>query len=131
MEKHSGMGADRERDEGHSSFFGNILGTLRKKDVTTVYGEPIVLADKRVVPVASLRMAGGGGGGVSAETEKPSTDPGSGSGGGGYLSVRPLGVFEITKDKTRFKPAYNVTFLVLVLSIFTFGLAVLIRKSLK
>lgn len=123
--------SEHENTSGHSSFTGSILNALKDKGVTTIFGDPIVLSDKKVVPVARLRITGGGGGGASGDPGAPSEDPASGGGGGGYLSVRPLGVFEITDDKTHFKPAYNATLLVLIFSVFTFGLALILTKSLK
>ena len=65
----------------------------RQKDVTLVYGEPIELNNKKVIPVAKINYIVGGGGGYSGETANSSM--GQGEGGGGYISVTPLGVYEI------------------------------------
>ena len=65
----------------------------------TVYGEPITLEGKTVLPVARVQYGfGGGSGGGKGESE------GFGGGGGGGLIARPLGVVEITQSETRFIP---------------------------
>lgn len=68
----------------------------KNKDVTLVYGEPIELGLKKVVPVAKVKYAVGGGG-----------DGSGGEGGGGAFTVKPVGVFEITPDNVRFLPISN------------------------
>lgn len=72
-------------------------------DVKIAFGEPHVVEGKTIVPVASVAYGFGGGGGTGPHGE------GSGSGGGGGLRVKPLGVLEITPDRTRFVPIVNAT----------------------
>lgn len=55
-----------------------------------VYGEPIVLEGKTVLPVARVRYGFGGGSGGKGNHEQ------YGGGGGGGLLAQPLGVIEIT-----------------------------------
>jgi uncharacterized spore protein YtfJ len=59
------------------------------------YGEPVRVGDRVVIPVASVRAAGGGGFG-SGDAE------GSGGGGGGYLEARPLGFIDAGPEGSRF-----------------------------
>lgn len=66
--------------------------------VKTVYGDPIAVGEKTVVPVARVRYAFGGGGGARGDAEAPS------GGGGGKVSTSPCGALEITSDQTRFVP---------------------------
>ncbi|HMC62589.1 MAG TPA: spore germination protein GerW family protein [Candidatus Solibacter sp.] len=65
--------------------------------VKSVYGEPVVVGNRTVIPVAQVRYAfGGGGGGPKGDPET------SGGGGGGRVSARPCGVVEVTPESTRF-----------------------------
>ncbi|HTX36860.1 MAG TPA: spore germination protein GerW family protein [Bryobacteraceae bacterium] len=64
----------------------------------SVYGEPIVLEGKTVLPVARIRYGFGGGSGGKGNQEQ------YGGGGGGGLLAQPLGVVEITPSETRFVP---------------------------
>ncbi|WP_227379847.1 GerW family sporulation protein [Haladaptatus halobius] len=69
----------------------------RRASVESVYGEPIEVGDKTIVPVAKIGYGFGGGYGSSDEDEG-----GSGGGGGGGISATPLGALELTEDNTRF-----------------------------
>jgi uncharacterized spore protein YtfJ len=70
-------------------------------DAKVVFGEPRVIEGKTIVPVASVAYGFGGGSGGGPQ--------GQGSGGGGGLRVHPLGVLEITAERTRFVPVVNAT----------------------
>ncbi|MCO7127657.1 spore germination protein GerW family protein [Sporolactobacillus shoreicorticis] len=111
----------------NASFMEKLVWLISKsKGASIVYGDPIDRGDKQVVPVSRVRITGGGGGSTHGEKAGP-----NGGGGGGYASVKPLGVYEIDKQKTTFKPVYDLNFLVLILSILTFGLTLINRKSKK
>lgn len=108
------------------TIFDNIF---KQKDVSLVYGDPIVLENKRVLPVAKVRnFGGGGGGGRISKEETSSTIQGEGGGGSGLVSVTPIGVYEITPDKTTFKPVVDIKFILVLLSIFTLGLVWILKK---
>ncbi len=65
--------------------------------VRNVYGEPIVVGERTVLPVAEVRYAfGGGGGGAKGDPEAQN------GGGGGRGCARPCGALEITTAGTRF-----------------------------
>ncbi|WP_318614444.1 spore germination protein GerW family protein [Sporosarcina sp. YIM B06819] len=96
------------------------------KDVSLVYGEPIDLDDKRVLPVAKVSYAVGGGGGYSGESEGSAV--GQGEGGGGHFVIKPVGVYEITPEKVTFKPVIEFRFVILLLSICTFGVVWLLKN---
>lgn len=99
------------------------------KDVSLVYGEPINLDSKRVLPVAKVNYYVGGGGGYSEMNEK---EPAAqGEGGGGYFAIKPVGVFEITPEKVKFKPVINIYFIFTIFSIVTLGLGFLLKRSRK
>ncbi len=62
--------------------------------VKNVYGDPVTVGSRTVIPVAQVRYAFGGGGGNRGE--------GEGGGGGGKVSARPCGALEVTAHGTRF-----------------------------
>jgi uncharacterized spore protein YtfJ len=64
--------------------------------VRSVYGDPVVVGDRTVIPVAQVGYAFGGGGGGKAES------PNGGGGGGGKVFARPSGALEVTPQGTRF-----------------------------
>lgn len=97
-----------------------------EKDVSLVYGEPIDLENKQVVPVARTKYYIGGGGGYSEESGKSSA--GQGEGGGGYISVKPLGVYEITSEKVKFKPIIDLNIVLVLFTVLTFGLVWVLRR---
>lgn len=106
----------------------------KQKDVELVYGEPIEYKNKCVLPVASARYFIGGGsgdGGAALENGEPASQEGYGEGGGGHISVKPLGVYEITEGHVKFKPTIDVKFLTLILAVLTFGLTFLLRDKFK
>ena len=59
------------------------------------FGKPVQLKDRTVIPVASVRTAGGYGFGNDHQAH--------GGGGGGALDARPVGFIEITPEGTRFE----------------------------
>jgi uncharacterized spore protein YtfJ len=90
---------------------GRSLGATAT--VKSVFGEPILSADKIVIPVA--KVAFGFGGGFGSGHGKPETGDaqrvehdGEGGGGGGGVRAFPAGALEITHDGTRFIPFPDV-----------------------
>ena len=71
--------------------------------VKTVYGEPIVVEEKTIIPVARIAYGFGGGvrSGKKGEGGKEQQDRNE-EGGGGGLAASPVGVVEITQEDTRF-----------------------------
>ena len=66
--------------------------------VRTVYGEPVIVEGKTIIPVAKVRYGFGAGFGEGEGSE----DPGHGGGGGGGVEVTPIGIIEITPDSTNY-----------------------------
>jgi uncharacterized spore protein YtfJ len=62
------------------------------------FGRPVEAKGRTVIPVASVRTAGGWGFGNERDGR------GAGGGGGGALDARPVGFIEIGPDGTRFQP---------------------------
>jgi uncharacterized spore protein YtfJ len=65
------------------------------------FGRPVELKDRTVIPVASVRTAGGWGFGNQVDTD--ASRSGSGGGGGGAIDARPVGFIEISAEGTRFQ----------------------------
>jgi uncharacterized spore protein YtfJ len=83
----------------------NISERLKASaDVKVVYGEPQVIEGKTIIPVAvaSYGFGAGAGSGTGPQGE------GGGAGGGGGMRVKPVGVVEITAERTRFIPIVDV-----------------------
>jgi len=72
--------------------------------VKKVYGEPIVHEQKTVIPVAKITVGFGGGFGETKLPDSQNSTQGEGGGLGGGLMVKPLGVIEVTSERTRFVP---------------------------
>ncbi|GBD15068.1 hypothetical protein HRbin25_00956 [bacterium HR25] len=72
-------------------------------DIRVVYGEPIVVGERTIVPVAAVSYMFGAGGGKGSRQGQE----GEGGGGGGSVRVRPLGVIEVTPQGTRFVPVFD------------------------
>jgi uncharacterized spore protein YtfJ len=84
-----------------------LLATISERlkasaDVKVVYGEPQVIEGKTIIPVAVASYGFGAGSGAGPQGE------GGGAGGGGGMRVKPVGVVEITAERTRFIPIVDV-----------------------
>ena len=102
---------------------GKVAETLRSlgehlqlgRSVRNVYGDPVVVGGRTVIPIARVSYGFGAGGGVN-EGEKAKSDRG-GSGGGAGMSARPAGALEITEAGTRFIPFVDPARLGIVLTV--------------
>lgn len=77
----------------------DIQGLLEKIAASTknVYGEPVTVGNRVVIPAARFRYGfGGGAGRRKSESDLP------GGGGGGRITARPCGAIEISPEGTRF-----------------------------
>ncbi|WP_218079715.1 spore germination protein GerW family protein [Anthocerotibacter panamensis] len=86
-----------------------IFQSLRERlqgsaNVQTIYGEPIVTQGRTVIPVARIAFGFGGGFGSGRHHEEQTPSEGEGGGGGGYITAVPVGLVEVTDQKTRFIP---------------------------
>lgn len=84
---------------------GETLGGTA--NVKTVFGDPIRLEGKTVVPVAKVAYGFGAGAGVGKNASHPERQ-GEGGGGGGGMKAYPAGALEITDSGTRFVPFIDV-----------------------
>ncbi|HUK20285.1 MAG TPA: spore germination protein GerW family protein [Gemmatimonadales bacterium] len=70
--------------------------------VKTVYGDPVVIDGKTVIPVARVAYGFGGGSGSKQQGEGENDAPAEGGGVGGGMSAKPVGVVEVTSAETKF-----------------------------
>lgn len=99
-----------------------------------VYGEPIEMEGKKVVPVSKVTfMVGGGAGRADNKNSKENNESnqGEGEGGGGSIFVKPVGVYEITNSKTRFIPTIDLSLLFMLVSGLFFMMSLLTLKKNK
>ena len=76
-------------------------------NVDAVFGQPVTVGDKVVIPIASVSCAFGMGFGEATGQEVEESNGGAGGGEGAGMSARPLGVVEITPERTRVEPIVN------------------------
>ena len=90
--------------------------------VKNVFGEPIRVGEKTIIPVAQIGYGLGGGYGQQGKIDTtggtgkaeqvsvpPDKDGNEGAGGGGGMYAKAKGVYEVTPSSTRFIPANNLT----------------------
>jgi uncharacterized spore protein YtfJ len=80
---------------------GESLGSTAT--VKSVFGEPIRVDGKTVVPVAKVAYGFGAGGGSGTRGSAEDRER-EGGGGGGGVRAFPAGVLEITSENTQFIP---------------------------
>jgi uncharacterized spore protein YtfJ len=78
--------------------------------VRRVYGEPYDRDGSTIIPAAAVR---GGAGGGSGEGTGPQGEGGKGGGSGFGLSARPVGAFVLRQGDWEWKPAVDVTRVIL------------------
>jgi uncharacterized spore protein YtfJ len=79
--------------------FAEVLKSIiEHAGAKTVYGEPVSVEGKTVLPVATVWYGFGGNSGGKGNNWQ------HGGGGGGGLIAKPLGVVEVTQSQTRFIP---------------------------
>jgi uncharacterized spore protein YtfJ len=78
--------------------------------VRRVYGEPYDRDGSTIIPAAAVR---GGAGGGSGEGTGPQSEGGKGGGSGFGLSARPVGAFVLRQGDWEWKPAVDVTRVIL------------------
>lgn len=77
----------------------------------TAFGEPQVVEDKTIIPVARVRYGFGfgfGSGTGEAAEEGESLPEGEGGGGGGAAAAKPLGVLVVTPESVYFEETMDV-----------------------
>jgi uncharacterized spore protein YtfJ len=92
---------------------GRIGQIHERATAKTVFGEPLHVNGRTVIPVARVQYGFGFGAGREKETEEGEEESTEGGGGGGGVSVRPIAVLEITDTETKMKPIIDVNRLAL------------------
>jgi uncharacterized spore protein YtfJ len=78
-----------------------------KASVSAVYGEPVQVGEKTIIPVADIKYGFGlgyGEGSGKSEGEEEALGGGQGGGAGGGMAARPVAVLEITDAGIQVKP---------------------------
>jgi uncharacterized spore protein YtfJ len=82
---------------------GVLERLVKSGSVRTVYGDPVTVGGRTVIPVARVGYGFGGGFGKASGLAPPGDHaPEEGGGGGGGMMARPVGALEITAEGTRF-----------------------------
>ena len=81
-----------------------------KASVSAVFGEPVEVGEKTIIPVADIKYGFGLGYGEGpakrdGDEEPPAGNQGGGAGGG--VAARPVAVLEITGDGVKVKPVMD------------------------
>ena len=85
--------------------FESAQNLTRSAGVKSVFGEPVVVGDRTVIPVARIAYGFGGGIGRGPQLRSESTSPNpEGMGVGGGVAAMPVGVIDISPAQTRFIP---------------------------
>lgn len=83
-------------------FVGSLMDSMREAaQVKTVFGDPIRVEERTIIPVAKTFFGFGSLPVRSQGTEDETPTP-AGTREGGGVSASPLGVLEVTKDGTQF-----------------------------
>jgi uncharacterized spore protein YtfJ len=85
-----------------------------KASVSAVYGEPVTVGEKTIIPVADIKYGFGLGYGEGParrdedeEAEPSGQGGGAGGGAGGGVAARPVAVLEVTADGVEVKPVID------------------------
>lgn len=77
--------------------------------VKQVFGEPKVVGDRTVIPVAAVSYGFGFGYGRGTERTDGQTTPAREGGGGGQVRARPVAVLEVTAEGMRVEPIVDAS----------------------
>ncbi|MGO1057715.1 spore germination protein GerW family protein [Planococcus sp. FY231025] len=105
------------------------------RDVSLVYGDPIEMQGRTIIPVAKVKYSVGAGAGFGFEREGDEGSPGSeeleggqGEGAGGAFQIKPVGIYDVTNDKAVYRPIVPIE-LILLLPLMTVGLAFMMASN--
>ena len=86
------------RKDHIDELFARLDELQKSANVNAVFGQPVQVGEKTVIPIASVRYGFGLGFG---EQEEPANEASVGGGGGAGAIAKPLGLAEITPESTR------------------------------
>jgi uncharacterized spore protein YtfJ len=87
-----------ERKDHIDELFTRLDELQKSASVNAVFGQPVQMGEKTIIPIASVRYGFGLGFG---DQEDPSSEANSGGGGAAGAIAKPLGLAEITPESTR------------------------------
>jgi len=91
----------QEKSKDHiDQLFTRLDEAQKSANVNAVFGPPTTTGDKTVIPIASVSYAFGLGFGQDQEEEASDT----GAGGGAGALAKPVGLAEITPERTHIEP---------------------------
>lgn len=103
-------------------YFETLAAHLEQDaSVRNVYGEPVQIGKKTIIPVAKIAIGMGTGYGqgkgngkmlLAKNGEEEDARNSSGGGAGGGMVAYPVGIFEVTEKRTRYIPANPLRLLV-------------------
>jgi uncharacterized spore protein YtfJ len=94
-----------EQEHDHiGEMFARIKAVQDDASVSAVFGEPVTVDDKIVIPVARVSYGFGFGFGEGTDRDAEKLDMGSGCGAGGGAGAEPIALIEITPERTRVEP---------------------------
>jgi uncharacterized spore protein YtfJ len=88
---------------------GRISQVHDKATARTVFGDPVRVNGRTIIPVARVSYGFGFGLGRNTEREREEEEASVGGGGGGGVSIKPVAVLEISEGETRIRPIIDVT----------------------
>ncbi|WP_422123295.1 GerW family sporulation protein [Planococcus sp. X10-3] len=108
----------------------------KARDVSLVYGDPIEMQGRTIIPVAKVKysVGAGSGGGYELEDEDSESpgyeevEGGHGEGAGGSFQIKPVGIYDVTAEKTVYRPIVPIE-LLLLMPLMVTGLAMLMAGS--
>jgi uncharacterized spore protein YtfJ len=100
-----------EAAESKTQFAEVFKSIIEHAGTRIVYGEPVSVIGKTVLPVATMRYGFGGSSGAEGSSWQ------HGGGGGGGLVAKLLGVVEITQSQARFIPIVSSRALVIAVGV--------------
>ena len=77
-------------------------------DSSVVFGDPVVFADRAVIPAAKVSSGGGGGYGLTPAEDGDDAAAEEGAGMGHGVHATPIGYIEVTAEGSRWVPAFDV-----------------------
>ncbi len=108
---------EKPMDDSMNRLFAEIEDMRESASVNAVFGQPVTVGERTVIPIASVTYAVGFGFGEGQDQvdakqaapgeKQPGPGGGSGAGGGGMVRARPLAVAEITPEGTRIEGIVN------------------------
>lgn len=100
------MTEEQERDY-IGEMFARMDSLQASASVNAVFGQPVTAGDKVIIPMATVQYGLGFGFGEGTGQMADKAGVGTGGGWGGGVSAKPLGLVEITPERTRIEPVVN------------------------